>query len=58
LAQISDIRGHLRSQQQLGDCSNVAAEDPDSRMDTDRREKKVAKGKGIRGSSKSGFWQK
>jgi len=38
--------------------------DPDSRMDTermDRRDKKAAKGKGLRGSSKSGgsgsFWK-
>jgi hypothetical protein len=53
--QISDIRGHLRAQQQLGEC----ADDPDSRMDTDRREKKGAKGKaGIRGTGKGAFWQK
>merc|ERR1719431_1210549 len=50
--------------QQIKNQPSGEGDDPDSRMDTertDRREKKAAKGKGLRGSSKSGgsgsFWK-
>ena len=47
----SDVKQQIKNQP-TGDDG-----DPDSRMDTermDRRDKKAAKGKGLRGSSKSG----
>lgn len=49
--------------QQIKNQPNTDGDDPDSRMDTerlDRRDKKAAKGKGLRGSSKGaggGFWK-
>lgn len=52
---IAEVKSQLKSQPG-GDC-----EDPDSRMETersDRRDKKSTKGKGLRGSSKGSFWQK
>ena len=56
----TEIRNQLKAQQQLGHGSDCA-DDPDSRMDTDRDrrdQKKAAKGRGIRGSAKGSFWQK
>jgi len=52
---VNEIRAQLRSQQQLSD----GPEDPDSRMETDRerRDRKGAKTKGLRGQ-KPGFWPK
>jgi len=54
---ISEVKAQLKNQPGGGEC-----DDPDSRMETersDRRDKKSAKGKGLRGSSKGGsFWQK
>jgi len=52
---ISEVKAQIKNQPG-GDC-----EDPDSRMETersDRRDKKSTKGKGLRGSSKGSFWQK
>jgi len=52
---ISEVKAQIKNQPG-GEC-----EDPDSRMETersDRRDKKSAKGKGLRGSSKGSFWQK
>ena len=58
LPQIKDTRTQLKAQQLLVDSH----EDPDSRMDMDRERlrdrNKGGKMKGLRGSGKSGFWQK
>jgi len=55
---IKDTRTQLKAQQLLVDSH----EDPDSRMDMDRERlrdrNKGGKMKGLRGSGKSGFWQK
>jgi len=53
-AKINEVKAQIKNQPG-GDC-----EDPDSRMETersDRRDKKSTKGKGLRGSSKGSFWQ-
>lgn len=54
--QVGEIRDQLKAKQQLID----APDDPESRMEVDRekREKKGAKVKGLRGSGKTSFWQK
>lgn len=46
--------------QQIKNQPSGDGEDPDSRMDTERRDKKAGKGKGLRGSNKGaggGFWK-
>merc|ERR1719422_445068 len=52
---INDVKQQIKNQP-TGDDG-----DPDSRMDTERMDRKAAKGKGLRGSSKSGgsgsFWK-
>ena len=50
------MRDQLKAKQQIVE----GQEDPDSRMeiDRDRRDKKPAKSKGLRGAGKTSFWQK
>jgi hypothetical protein len=55
---VAEIRSTLKNQPQL---NTEGTEDPDSRMDPDRivdRKTFKAKGKGLRGSVKGGFWPK
>ena len=54
--QVQDMRDQLKAKQQIVE----GQEDPDSRMeiDRDRRDKKPAKSKGLRGAGKTSFWQK
>ena len=53
--QVQDMRDQLKAKQQIVE----GQEDPDSRMeiDRDRRDKKPAKSKGLRGAGKTSFWQ-
>jgi len=55
--QVNEIRDQLKAKQQIVEGGQ---DDPDSRMeiDRDRRDKKPAKSKGLRGSGKTSFWQK
>ena len=54
--QVQEIRDQLKAKQQIVE----GQDDPDSRMeiDRDRRDKKPAKSKGLRGAGKTSFWQK